>query len=142
MALSDERKEVSCIYNKEAFLTTFAENSPEAAIPLDGSRRALSLWQQAGQMLGVIPSMAAVPQSTGTAVPRPVSRPVAMEPPMARQDIKMEFNPTININGAGDSNNVGEIVKVALQEQYEQFMADLPRLFNDMQANKRRLSME
>ncbi|MDD4599619.1 hypothetical protein SDC9_04136 [bioreactor metagenome] len=41
------------IYSKGAFLTTFAENSAEAAIPLDGSPRALSLWQQAGEMLGV-----------------------------------------------------------------------------------------
>ena len=43
------------IYRKGAFLTTFAEESPEAAIPLDGSRRAISLWQQAGQMLGMLP---------------------------------------------------------------------------------------
>ncbi|MBQ6713309.1 MAG: tape measure protein [Selenomonadales bacterium] len=44
------------IYGKGAFLTTFAEKSPEAAIPLDGSSRAIGLWQQAGQMLGVKPS--------------------------------------------------------------------------------------
>lgn len=130
------------IYNKGAFLTTFAEDSPEAAIPLDGSSRALSLWQQAGQMLGVIPSMAAVPQSTGAVVPKPVSRPVAMEPPRSRQDIKMEFAPTININGGGNTSDVGSIVKAALREQYEQFMADLPRLFEEMQSNKRRLSYE
>lgn len=41
------------IYGKGAFLTTFAEESPEAAIPLDGSARAVSLWQKAGDMLGV-----------------------------------------------------------------------------------------
>ena len=43
------------IYNQGAFLTWFAEKSPEAAIPLDGSQRAISLWQQAGQILGVYP---------------------------------------------------------------------------------------
>lgn len=43
------------IYKQGAFLTTFAEDSPEAAIPLDGSPRAMSLWQQAGQMLGIMP---------------------------------------------------------------------------------------
>ena len=47
------------IYLKGAFLTTFAEDSAEAAIPLDGSRRAISLWQQAGQILGVYPSNSA-----------------------------------------------------------------------------------
>lgn len=36
-------------------LAWFAEAGPEAAIPLDGSPRAVSLWQQAGEMLGVSP---------------------------------------------------------------------------------------
>jgi len=48
------------IYRKGAFLTTFAEESPEAAIPLDGSQRAISLWQQAGQMLGLMPQAPAM----------------------------------------------------------------------------------
>ncbi len=43
------------IYRKGAFLTTFAENSAEAAIPLDGSGRAVSLWRQAGELLGILP---------------------------------------------------------------------------------------
>lgn len=43
------------IYRKGVFLTTFAENSAEAAIPLDGTPRAVSLWQQAGELLGVLP---------------------------------------------------------------------------------------
>ena len=52
------------IYEKGAFLTTFAENSAEAAIPLDGSARAVSLWQQAGQMLGVSPGGGSVMHAT------------------------------------------------------------------------------
>ncbi|BBB91057.1 phage-related minor tail protein [Methylomusa anaerophila] len=43
------------IYERGAFLTTFAETNPEAAIPLDGSPKALSLWAQAGEILGVRP---------------------------------------------------------------------------------------
>ncbi|MBR1589515.1 MAG: phage tail tape measure protein [Acidaminococcaceae bacterium] len=42
------------IYNKGAFLTTFAEESPEAAIPIDGSKRAQNLWVRTGMMLGLI----------------------------------------------------------------------------------------
>lgn len=42
------------IYNKGAFLTTFAEESPEAAIPIDGSKRAQNLWLRTGMMLGLI----------------------------------------------------------------------------------------
>ncbi len=41
------------IYKKGAFLTTFAEESDEAAIPLDGSARAIGLWRMAGEILGV-----------------------------------------------------------------------------------------
>lgn len=41
------------IYNRGTFLTTFAEESPEAAIPLDGSARAVNLWQRAGEILGI-----------------------------------------------------------------------------------------
>ena len=43
------------IYRKGAFLTTFAERAPEAAIPLDNSARAKDLWTQAGQILGTLP---------------------------------------------------------------------------------------
>ena len=43
------------IYRKGAFLTTFAEDSAEAAIPLDGSKRAAGLWSKAGEMLGLLP---------------------------------------------------------------------------------------
>lgn len=41
------------IYPKGAFLTTFAERSAEAAIPIDGSTRAINLWKQTGKLLGV-----------------------------------------------------------------------------------------
>ncbi|WP_051180002.1 phage tail tape measure protein [Selenomonas ruminantium] len=41
------------IYGQGAFLTTFAETSPEAAIPIDGSRRAESLWRRTGEMMGL-----------------------------------------------------------------------------------------
>ena len=114
----------------------------EAAITHEGSDRTLPPRQQVGQILEVVPSMVSIPQSTEAAVLQPVARPVAMEPPRSRQDIKMEFAPTININGGGNASDVGSIVKAALREQYEQFMADLPRLFEDMQSNKRRLSYE
>lgn len=34
-------------------IATFAEDGPEAAIPLDGSQNAIQLWQMAGRILGV-----------------------------------------------------------------------------------------
>lgn len=44
------------IYGKGSFLTTFAEDSAEAAIPINGTPRAKALWQQTGAMMGLLPS--------------------------------------------------------------------------------------
>ncbi|WP_276789938.1 phage tail tape measure protein [Veillonella magna] len=44
------------IYRKGAFLTWFAEESDEVALPIDGSRRSEALWNKAGQMLGLLPT--------------------------------------------------------------------------------------
>ena len=41
------------IFRKGAFITSFAEESDEAAIPIDGSNRAIALWQKTGELLGV-----------------------------------------------------------------------------------------
>lgn len=56
------------IYRKGAFLTTFAEEGPEAAIPLDGSPRAIGLWERAGQILGVGQAKGQRTGQTGAAV--------------------------------------------------------------------------
>lgn len=45
------------IYPRGAFMTKFAEDSAEAAIPLDGTDHAIQLWRKAGEMLGVEPSV-------------------------------------------------------------------------------------
>lgn len=58
------------IFPKGEFLTTFAEEGPEAAIPLDGSPRSVAIWQQAGQMLGVLDD---APEG-GRAKPKPGGR--------------------------------------------------------------------
>ena len=55
------------IYRKGAFLTTFAEDSAEAAIPLDGSPRAIGLWRKAGELLGIGQEDGSEPRSSVTA---------------------------------------------------------------------------
>ncbi len=47
----DENADGGIIRNKE--LSWLAEKGPEAVIPLDGSRNAVSLWEKAGQLLGM-----------------------------------------------------------------------------------------
>lgn len=56
------------IYRKGAFLTTFAEDSAEAAIPLDGSPRAIGLWRKAGELLGIGQEEGGEPRSSVTRV--------------------------------------------------------------------------
>lgn len=76
------------IYNKGAFLTTFAENSPEAAIPIDGSQRAKNLWAQTGELLGVGNS----------------------------SSIQVNFNPTINIQGNASREDVNQAMDISLSK--------------------------
>lgn len=116
------------IYQRGAFLTTFAEDSAEAAIPLDGSARAISLWQQAGAALGVMPR---TPQrmSTGT----------AKAPVYSNSSITLDFRPTINVQGGGD---VASAVRQALEEQARQFQRELPKMLDKVSTGRRRLSYE
>ena len=80
------------IYRKGAFLTTFAEDSAEAAIPLDGSPRAIGLWQKAGEILGVGQKNA------------PVRQRVAIDEGAAAAPSGITMPPiTINVNVYGDS---------------------------------------
>lgn len=44
------------IYGKGAFLTTFAEQGPEAAIPINNTPRAQSLFYKTGQLMGLLPN--------------------------------------------------------------------------------------
>lgn len=119
------------IYRRGAFLTTFAEDSAEAAIPLDGSARALSLWQQAGQMMGAMPK-ASVSASAPVAAARVTN---------SAENITIDFNPTINVNGGGDAGVVG-MIRAALAEQKAQFEKELPAMLARVKTNERRLSYE
>jgi len=55
------------IYSKGAFLTTFAEKSPEAAIPIEKTQRAKDLWTRTGQLLGLLPGKTFATEQPSTA---------------------------------------------------------------------------
>jgi hypothetical protein len=115
------------IYRRGAFLTTFAEDSAEAAIPLDGSARAISLWKQAGQMLGVsAPAAAPVASSVSNTTSSSVS---------------IDFRPTVNISGNADA-GVVDMLRSALAEQKAQFERELPIMLARVKAEQRRFSYE
>lgn len=102
------------IYNQGSFLTTFAEDSPEAAIPIDGSRRALGLWQETGRRLGALNASGIAPQKSGT------------------RSTTINFAPQITIQGNADKSTMENAMKDAV--------SDLRRMLKDIQRDERRLS--
>ncbi len=109
------------IYERGAFLTTFAERSAEAAIPLDGSARAISLWQQAGRRLGVIPQQ----QSPGV-IPRLSAG--------GSGTTHISFAPEVKIYGGGQD------VAAQVSAVLDQKMRDFEQMMNRLEERKRRLS--
>lgn len=102
------------IYNRGSFLTTFAEDSPEAAIPIDGSRRALGLWQETGRRLGALNASGIAPQKSGT------------------RSTTINFAPQITIQGNADKSTMERAMKDAV--------SDLRRMLKDIRRDERRLS--
>ena len=116
------------IYRKGAFLTTFAEEGPEAAIPLDGSRRAVSLWQQAGQMLGMLSEGGPSPASEALAMAGGISGGNAGSS-TSNQNVSISI--PITINGSADSSMLGSIkdnVKEAVLRALEEIRHDESRV--------------
>lgn len=111
------------IYRQGAFLTTFAERSPEAAIPIDGSRRAVNLWQKAGSMLGVYPESGIVP-SDFSAFGETSSG--------STGSVNVSFAPNIVINGNADKT----AVQSAIDDEFAKFKAYMARF----QREQRRVS--
>lgn len=137
------------IYRKGAFLTTFAEDSAEAAIPLDGSSRAVSLWRQAGEMLGVLPKnmQGILPPDINTtaelAAPpteaQVAAAPVAREPYREAGDVKIEYKPTITIQGGAGSEVVHQIQDI-LSQGKDDLKALVLQVLREQQIKERRTS--
>ena len=86
------------IYGRGSFLTTFAESSPEAAIPIDRSSRAESLWLQTGNMLGLLDNSS---------------------PPI---------NVTLNIYGqTDDATSIASQVKQTFEDLFDEYLSERRR---------------
>lgn len=105
------------IYPRGEFLTTFAEDSPEAAIPIDGSRRAAGLWTKTGQDLGLLGSAER-----------------SMIPDRNSHSMNVVFNPTITIQGNADAAVVQQAMRPTVYE--------LKRMLQILRMDERRHSYE
>lgn len=104
------------IYKQGAFLTTFAEESPEAAIPINGSARSASLWARTGEAMGLL-------ERRNTSVTR-----------KQQNTVSIEFKPNITIQGNADEKVFQSAMTVTMDQ--------LKRMLRDLQMNERRLSYE
>ena len=107
------------IYNTP-ILTTFAEKGAEAAIPLDGSQRAKSLWMQAGSILGTLPQGnrdgMLLEQTAGSRA--------------QTGNMQITFSPTITIQGNATRDEVQQGLTIG--------MNDLKRMIKEISAEQAR----
>lgn len=109
------------IYNSP-ILTTFAEEGPEAAVPLDGSQRAKNIWAKAGQILGMFPQ-----GSRDQAILAGMSGGQAGSG--AGTSIKLSYNPVVTIQGSASEKEVQKIQYVLADhmEELREMIAELER---------------
>ena len=93
-------------------LSWFAEESPEMAIPIDGSNRSIGLWQETGRMLGAYDFGEMQKNFTDG---------ISSENTNSFAPV---YNPVIQVQGSG---NVAEQVASGLKEGYEQFVEYMER---------------
>lgn len=98
------------IYDKP-ILTTFAEDGAEAAVPLDGSERAKSLWRQAGEILGMFPTA----NRDGTLL----SGITGKTEDNGSRNIQVSFSPTITIQGNATSEDVQKALAITFDDLKE-----------------------
>lgn len=124
------------------YLTWVAEAGyPEVIVPTKKSAHAVSLWQTAGRMLGLVPDgvkAAPEPGKQASAAPMAMPEPKAPAESSARP-VNVSFAPTVNISGQADA-GVAEMIRAALAEQKRQFERELPDMLRRARANDRRLS--
>ncbi len=110
------------IYNSP-ILTTFAEEGPEAAVPLDGSLRAKQLWMQAGQILGTLPN--------GTRDQELLNGISTMNREDSGKSMQVIYNPNIVIQGSASKEEVQSALALsidALREMLEEIQREDARV--------------
>lgn len=111
----------------------FAEDGPEAAIPLDGSRNAISLWEKVGQLLGIFDG--GMKESKGASLYNGIASNQTYDNSVtdASSDSRqIVFSPQIVIEGNASREDVDEALEIGM-EQFEE-------LFDRLMAKRDRVS--
>ena len=109
----------------------FAEEGPEAIIPLDGSSHAVSLWEKVGQLLGIFEGgkKRSVVESASEEITsyQTTNNNTVERTDDARQFI---FSPQITIEGSASKEDVKEALSMSMEqfkEMIEQYFAEKAR---------------
>ena len=112
-------------------LTWFAEEGPEAAIPLDGSERAKSLWYTAGEILGMYNGVSEDKVSFASQAEQMMNRDEsslktskslsALERSETNSNQNITYAPQITIKGNASKEDILEANEIA-QEKFEAMM--------------------
>lgn len=111
------------IYPKGAFLTSFAENSGESAIPHTPTVRNVGLLARTNEIMGNPLNVDSIDLQSFVNKDRNE---------VSRYEINAPFAPTINIQGSADENKIRKVL--------EDEMAKFKRVLEDLQRNQRRVS--
>ena len=102
-------------------LATFAEDGPEAAIPIDGSQRSIDLWKKTGELLGVFDGKSRAETSLSK-----------LEDSSSSEGLSINFAPVLNFNGGTPSkDDIVEANRMSLrefEEMYKQLVKKNSRL--------------
>ncbi|MBE5910884.1 phage tail tape measure protein [Pseudobutyrivibrio sp.] len=90
-------------------ISWLAEEGPEAVIPLDGSSRAYSLWQQAGQLLGV----------NSNRVTDSLARLSGGSSGQGGSNFTVSFNPVITVQGNASREDISSALSLTLEDLRE-----------------------
>ncbi|MBO5145009.1 MAG: phage tail tape measure protein [Lachnospiraceae bacterium] len=92
----------------------FAEEGPEAAIPIDGSRNAIDLWLKTGELLGMDGII-----SDGNEI---IAAPVSKEYSGGSGTVQIDYNPTLQFYGNAPGRDEIEDALETAQERFAQMM--------------------
>lgn len=105
----------------------FAEDGPEAAIPLDGSSNAISLWEKVGQLLGI-------KESKGASLYNGLASNQSYDNSVTdiSGDRQIVFSPQITIEGSANREDLDEALNIAME--------DFKAMFDQMMTERNRVS--
>lgn len=103
----------------------FAEDGPEAAIPLDGSSNAVSLWEKVGMLLGVL-DMKQQETDTDAEKNNHFAGTGILSGSMSEKNtdtIQVIFSPQIHIEGHADEEVVTKSLRISMEE-FREYMEE------------------